>query len=54
MKKIGSDSDSSKQNVAGLLKPRSQSSLYQVNIGFDSEQACALAAEHLEGRRYAS
>ena len=36
-----------------LLAAKKESSLWQVTIGFEAEQACSLALTHIEKRRYA-
>lgn len=38
-------------SIPSLLHPRRKWCSYQFSIGFDSEQACALAAEHMQVRK---
>lgn len=61
MEKIGSGDNISQTStrygygsyVPTLLPPKRSTCLFQINIGFEYQQACALAAEHIEGRKNA-
>jgi hypothetical protein len=59
MEKIGSGDNQAQTSsrygygsyVPTLLPARRNTCLFQINIGFEYQQACALAAEHIEGRK---
>ena len=41
----------SSSRCPSLLHPRRKIWFYQFSLGFESEQACSLAAEHIQSRR---